>query len=381
MADASRILIVGAGIGGLTLAHALHQRGLAFDVIELAGSWAPLGAGIGLGANALRVLDRLGLLDGVLARGRVYSTGAIADDGGAVLSRMDLSMLGLDYPPGVAIHRADLHDILRTGPWSSAIRMGLTVARIEPHPEGVEVELSDGSSATYDVVIGADGIHSSVRRLRWGDLPARYLGYTSWRTVIPLALQLEGPVELWGRGRRIGLVPLVRGQLYVYATRNVRPRRPDPFEGRAERLREAFREFGGTVPAVLERLGPDESIVHADIEEMRLARWTGLRAALLGDAAHAMSPNLGQGAAMAIEDAWVLAERLDRDHSMAVALYRYERARRARVDRVQRDARRFGRLGQLEWLPAVAARNRFIKRVPASATLTHMRWLLGGGPG
>lgn len=351
-----RILIVGAGIGGLTLAHALRQRGLSFDIVDHVPRWGSVGAGFGLWSNALRVFDRLGLLERVIAPGVPFTGGDVTDTQGRLLTRVRYTSADARIPVGVALLRYELHEVLREG---IDVRLGTTI------------ESRDG----YDLVVGADGVHSRVRELFWGPVELRDSGYTSWRFVVPIALPLEGPTEMWGAGKRTGLVAMTHGRTYAFATTNVPPTFDDPLPGRLGRFRENFRGFGEPFRSALAALTRDDELIHARLGDLRLPAWTKPGAVLLGDAAHAMTPNIAQGAAMAIEDAWVLADCISRG-----AINDYEMKRRARVEWVQNLSWRFGVVGQWSSPLAVAARNAALRLTPRSAAPRQLASLLNGGP-
>lgn len=351
-----RILIVGAGIGGLTLAHALRQRGLSFDIVDQVARWEPVGAGLGLWSNALRVFDRLGLLERVIAAGVPFTGGDVLDARGGLLTRVRYSSPDPRIPVGVALLRYELHEALREG---IDVKLGTTI------------ESKDG----YDLVVGADGVHSRVRELFWGPVELRDSGYTSWRFVVPIELPLEGPTEMWGAGKRTGLVAMTHGRTYAFATTNVPPTFDDPPPGRLARFRENFRGFGEPFATALSMLTRDDELIHARLVDLRLATWTRPGAALLGDAAHAMTPNVAQGAAMAIEDAWVLADCIARG-----AIQEYEPTRRRRVEWVQKLSWQFGVVGQLASPILCALRNVAIRLAPKSAAPGRLARILNGGP-
>jgi len=259
-------------------------------------------------------------------------------------------------PVGVALLRHELHEVLRDG---IDVRLGTTIA----------------SRAGYDLVVGADGVHSRVRELFWGPVELRDSGYTSWRFVVPVDLPLAGPTEWWGAGMRTGLVAMTHGRTYGFATMNVPATFDDPLPGRLARFRENFRGFGEPFQAALAALTRDDELIHARLGDLRLSSWTKPGAVLLGDAAHAMTPNVAQGAAMAIEDAWVLADCIARD-----ALHEYEVKRRSRVEWVQNLSWRFGVVGQWSAPLAVAARALALRLTPRRAAPCQLASLLNGGP-
>ncbi|WP_221089751.1 FAD-dependent monooxygenase [Deinococcus aquaedulcis] len=357
------VLIVGAGIGGLALAQALTRQGVPVRVIEKAEALRPVGAGLILAGNALRVLDRLGLGEAVRAAGHPLSGAQLTTAAGRPLQTLSYAASG----GAVGLHRAALQGILSQG-LEAQLLMGTTLRALHPQRAGVEVTLSDGTVQRCRAVVGADGLHSSVRALLFGAVVPRYAGYTSWRFVVPR----PGPAqatELWGLGCRLGLVPIGPAQTYGYLTVNAPEQPPQgakPPGTVAEVLAHAA-PFGGPVPGVLAGLGADTPVIRTDIHEIRLRRWSQGSVTLLGDAAHAMTPNLGQGAAMALEDAWVLSQQMLTANDVPAALARYEALRRPRVEAVQRQSRLVGQAGQLEDSALRALRDLAMRLTPAAA--------------
>lgn len=371
------VLVVGGGIGGLVLARALAQLGVHVVVLERAEALRAVGAGIGLGANAMRVLQSLGLGSAIAAKGRAMKAATITDTRGRVLAAGDIAALEERFGKAYAIHRGALHEVLardleQAGRHDGAtveIRCGVTATAIDLDAAGAAtVTLSDGSVMRPHAVIGADGLYSSVRSMVLGEHAPRYAGYTCWRWAGRVPGGLETVVEMWGRGVRVGLVPLVGDEAYAFFVANApRGTSANPALRRGPALRERFAEFGGDMPRVLAAIG-DAELLHHDIEEIELPMWSRGSAGLLGDAAHAMTPNFGQGAAMAIEDAIVLARELVAHNDATAALQAYERRRRPRVEELQRGARRLGAVAQWSGPVATWARNLALRCAPASSS-------------
>lgn len=373
-AMSNRILVVGGGIGGLVLARALARLGAPVDVVERAPSLRAVGAGITLGANAMRVLDELGVGEAIAARGMVMKKGAITDASGRALSEQRFDAMEARWGRAYAIHRGALHEELADG--LAGVGAGVrivcdaTVEQLRERDGVVEAALVGGERMSYRAVIGADGARSAVRTLVFGENPPRYAGYTCWRWTGALA-GIDGGVEMWGRGARAGLVTIAPGQVYAFFVANAPAGTwEDPKNGRVARVRERFAGFGGDLPRVLAAMGDDDApVLHHDIEEVEQTPWVKGAIGLLGDAAHAMTPNFGQGAAMAIEDAIVLARELVAHNDAAAALLAYEARRRPRVEDIQRGARRLGTIGQLQSPVATWARDLAIRLAPASSTI------------
>jgi 2-polyprenyl-6-methoxyphenol hydroxylase-like FAD-dependent oxidoreductase len=361
------ILIAGGGIGGLTAAIALRQAGLPVQVLERAPEIREVGAGITLQANAVLALRRIGLDRAVMEAGRPIGTASIRRWDGALLSGTDFreidTLLGA---PSVAMHRATLQKILLESLGPGVLHVGSEVAGYEGEPEGVEVRLGDGRRIAGAALIGADGIHSAVRARLLGDGDPLYAGYVSWRGVTPENFH-PAPQEVsesWGPGRRFGIVPIEKGRVYWFTTLNAPPGgRDEPGQSRAALLR-LFEGWHPPVHALLEAT-PEEAILRNDIlHRMPVRKWGEGRVTLLGDAAHPMTPNLGQGAGQAIEDAVVLAEYLRGELDIPAALRRYEARRIPRANGFVLGSLRLGRLAQWENGLARGLRDRLIAWTP-----------------
>lgn len=319
-----RVLIVGAGIAGLATARALRLAGLRPDVVEKLPATTVPTTGIYLPGNAKRALGELGLADPIRPLGQVVRCQHFLDVAGGQLCAVDLTTLWAGVGECRALPRDELHRVLLTSV-GGEVRHGTEVSGLHLVDGGVEVTFADGGQAAYDLVIGADGRRSGVRAMAALGGPARPTGQLVYRSVVT-----EGPpVTNWTAllGHRSGFVvmPMGAGRLYCYADEPGTAPPADPLA----RLRELFADYGGPVPAVLEAMRTAQ-VELAD--EVQLGRWSRGRVVLVGDAAHATAPTLAQGAAMAVEDAVVLARELRRvGSSVAEALTRYETRRRPRT--------------------------------------------------
>ncbi len=363
-----RVLIVGGGIGGLTLAAALKQKGIQAELVERAAAWAPVGAGIVLGLNAMKVLGRIGLASAVAKRGLEVAVARVADARGRTLSGLDFRTLPNGLGRAYALHRAALHEGLLTGVDPACIRLNTTVKAIEQKGDCVMAQLSDGTLHEFDAVIGADGIRSVVRWFTFGETYLDYSGYTCWRFVARGEFKNADTWEMWGRGRRFGVVPLGDGKVYCFGTLNAPQNDPTKRNISLDEFKSLFSTFEGPAPEMLASITSADQLLWNDLEEICLDTWVKGRVALLGDAAHAMTPNMGQGAAMAIEDAYVLADELAKSQEVPAALTRYEERRRKRVDFIQTRSRRIGQVAQWESAAACAARNFLARMAPDSVT-------------
>jgi len=341
-------LVIGGGIGGLSLARELALRNLPVTVLEKAPRLEPIGAGIIMNPNAMGVLERNGLAADLRSNAWPYLRRDTCDPRGALLAVRDYRPLydSGKLAAGALVHRGHLHDVIHRALPSVTVRFGAAATKVEVLPDGVRVQTENGASFEADLLVGADGIRSQVRRQLFGDIQPRYMGYRSHRLVVDHHPEVVHFTEFLGRGQRIGLVPISATRLYVWTTFNSPQDRPPALKD-ADHFRALFRQF--TDPRVREifsRLRSVDGIICTDVEEIRLERYVQGRAALLGDAVHAMTPNIGQGAGMAMEDAAVLAEELASGSDMEISLKNYERRRRPRVEMVMRVSREVGKDGQ-----------------------------------
>ncbi|MCI4064570.1 FAD-dependent monooxygenase [Micromonospora sp. R77] len=317
-----RILVVGAGIAGLAVARALRLAGFRPDVTEKLPPTELVDTGLYLPGNAARALRRLDLDGPVRPLGQVIHRQRFLDATGAPLCEVDLDALWAGVGECRALPRADLHRVLLTGA-GGAVRHGAEVSRVEPLPAGVAVGFTDGTCAEYDLVIGADG-PPAVRTLAALGGPPRPAGQVVYRAVLRHGPRVTDWTALLGQRAGFLLVPIGAGRLYCYADEAGTVPPADPLA----RLRELFGDYGGPVPEALAAL---ERVHVGTTEEVELGRWFHGRVLLVGDAAHATAPTLSQGAAMALEDAVVLAESLTAAGSVEAALLAYESRRRPRT--------------------------------------------------
>jgi 2-polyprenyl-6-methoxyphenol hydroxylase-like FAD-dependent oxidoreductase len=338
MAEAGRILIVGGGIAGLSLAIALRRNGAAAELVERSPAWPAVGAGIALHANAVRALRALGLGLAIETASAPLPRWGFFDCHGGPLCETDLADLWRQVGPCLGITRIRLQEILLAAAAGVPCRLGVALTGLTQDGGRVSVTFADGSAGDYDLVVGADGINSAVRRLAVSPAPPQYADTMSWRSVIPARPPGTDHLMIFtGERAFFGLVPVDEESTYGFAGLDGE-RFDDPPAGRLERLRQRFEGFGGPVPAYLAALQHDSQIHFGPIEWVELRRWHAGRVVLIGDAAHATPPHMGEGGAMAIEDAIILAELLNDADTVQDSLDQYQTRRRPRVEWVQQQS-------------------------------------------
>jgi 2-polyprenyl-6-methoxyphenol hydroxylase-like FAD-dependent oxidoreductase len=339
VAQVGKILVVGGGIAGLTTATALHRHGFATELVERQATWSAPGAGFVVHANGMRMLRALGLYEDVVSAGTAVRRWQFYDAQGRLLSDTDLTAVWGEVGPCIGIVRPLLHSALAKGVADVPSRLGTAVTSLIQDDRGVTIAFSDGTSGAYDLVVGADGIRSTVRALALGATPPTYLGAMNWRSVAPIRpVGLESALQMHVDDSRIfGLVTMGDGRTYSFAI-SVEPQFHDPVEGRLERLRARFAGFGPRVQEYLAALERDDQIICSAMEWVPLEKVYSGRVVLVGDAAHASSPMLGQGGCMAMEDACVLAEELRSGATIEAALASFAKRRKPRVEWVQQQS-------------------------------------------
>jgi len=332
MASDAEVLIVGAGIAGLSAARALSVAGRSVEVIERESEWSIEGSGLGLYPNAMRALHALGLAEEACASGHEVRVARYFDRRGGLLGEVVAPWMGLDQPQ-IELRRRALHDVLVKGV-ETPVRMGTTVTQLERSAEDVVVTLSDQTTATHRLVIGAEGVGSRLRALV-APVKARYLGQMFWRGLVEQPCGIED-ITVWiARSRYFGITPVGDGGARWFAQLGVeKPLTSE--EGTYERLQEAFADFCEPLPEILKLIGAEPQFHCGPAMSVDSPSWHDRGVLLVGDAAHALSPVSGQGAAMAFEDAVVLAEELDGAHDLKSGLAAFERRRRTRIEALRR---------------------------------------------
>ena len=318
-----KALIVGGGIGGLSAAISLKKAGLQVEVVEVSPGRDVYHVGIIVQANFIRALDRLGIADAAIARGFPYEGFDLCDANGQLLKHIPgVALSQPNHPTDLGLTRPALHDILIEKCISEGVtpRYGVTFAAIEQDADGVDVSFTDGTRGRYDLVIGADGIYSKIRdTLFTPGLKPKYTGQAVWRYNLPRSSDITRTALYQGvSGGKAGYCPLTEETMYLLLVMREADNRRIAKDELPALFRNRLQEFGGRIGEIRDTVDFDpEKIVYRPLEALFLNEsWYRGRVLLIGDAAHATTPHLGQGAAQAVEDAVTLGELLDNSNSV-----------------------------------------------------------------
>jgi 2-polyprenyl-6-methoxyphenol hydroxylase-like FAD-dependent oxidoreductase len=313
MSDVNKVLIIGAGIGGLGAGAALASRGVEVEIVEIKPEPNVYGVGINQPANSLRALKALGVLDQVRDVGFEWDTTTFNDHCGNLVVSVSSQLGGDGVPPNTGLTRRDLHDILIGAAEGAGAKItyATTIEDLEDNG-AAQVRLSDGREEDFDLVVAFDGINSAQRRRLFGDGYAPvYTGYGVWRVTIPRPAEIDYTALFQSPGAKAGHIPLSQELMYLLLVH------PEPARARFDRaqhvdmLRERLAPFDGIVGDIRDNLKDSDDVIYSPLSEVMLpAPWFKGRVLLCGDAAHACTPHITQGAAMALEDAVVLPDEL-----------------------------------------------------------------------
>ncbi len=374
------VLIVGGGIGGLATSLALQRQGIRSLVFERTQRFREVGSGLLLAGNAVKALEKLGLADVLQTIAAPLLFSRLRSWRGEVL--MEMPMLEAMHCFGtsaVAVHRAELHAALVQALEKECIHLNMQGVSFEQDEQGVHVRFASGEEVQADLLVGADGLHSLVRSQLMGATKPRYAGYTAWRGVTLFNMnqrEEQTTFETWGAGKRFGFIPLSQGRVCWFAVATAP-------EGECE---EEAREKQKVLDLVSSCHEPAWAVVEAteacailrtDIyDRPPLSSWSQGRVTLVGDAAHPMTPNLGQGACQAIEDAFLLAESLKSEPTIAEAVQRYEARRIKRANAIVRRSWQMGQIAHWEHPWSVNVRDTLLRLTPRRTLLKQMEWIM-----
>ncbi|MEC0232496.1 FAD-dependent monooxygenase [Paenibacillus alba] len=382
-----KALILGAGIGGLMTALFLQEQGWDIVIYEKKQELSEFGAGLVLAANALHVLDKLGLAEKVKQAGARVGRADIRSWQGNAITAVPVDQQAALYGTySYLIHRAKLQGILVEHLNERAtLHMNKRLIALEQAEQSVAVRFEDGTEDTGHILIGADGIHSQAANVLFGRNELRYSGFKALRGITPYKDQrylteIGGGFEAWGKGKRFGFSQIGENQVFWFAAINAA--QGAEIVHKKEFVLKQLEGWHDPIEDVIRATEENSILVHDIYDRKPLARWSIGRVTLLGDAAHPMLPNLGQGGAQAMEDAYVLTDRLadvDVNSSDAIraAFTEYEKIRMPRVYQVVRHSRRMARLVQMSSPLGILLRNQLLSRLPAKLQIKQLDGLLG----
>lgn len=365
-----KIIIIGAGIGGLTTAIALIQKGFSVEIYEASQELLPVGAGIVLASNVLQILERLNMLADIQARGEMLHAMNITDGKGKLIQKADLKKVEEKFGKGVlGIHRARLQAGLLANLPENIVHLGKKSVSITQNKDKVTVVFEDGTQAEGDICIGADGLRSVVRKSIFGEIPLRYSGQTCWRGISKMALPTPykgNAYEMWGtyNGLRMGFLAVSDKEVYFFAVEKTPANGTDNPAERKEMLLKKYADFPSVVTEMIENT-PLEKIVRHDINDFQpIKKWHEGRIVLIGDAAHATTPNMGQGGAQAIEDAWVIADCLAKHSNYAEAFAKFQAIRYEKAVWIVNNSASLGKMTNISGKFLTELRNFVFRLVP-----------------
>ncbi len=373
-----KILIVGGGIAGLSAAIALQGDGHDITIVETHDGWKPAGAGLHLPGNAMAALRALGIDQDVAAKSCAFPRLDYFDHHNRKLFSLETEQLG--WPTFQALTRSDFHEILCTKLTAPTIRFGLSVSAIYDETDQAQVSFTDGASSSFDLVIGADGINSTVRRLAFGaEHMPQPTGYICWRWITDYPFGLTAPKFIIGHGQVILVMPVGGKRFYIYASTY------DP----GERIRDLpagelaahFARFEGPVREMLGAIGTDTIIHEGRLQQMIMPEWVRGRAILIGDAAHGTLPTMAQGATQSIKDGLALADTLRAQPDINTALADWQAARLPEAHWLQQQSLQRMGFAKIRGKAGVWLRNTLMRKIGPKIVASGFRPLIDGTAG
>ena len=372
------VAIVGGGIGGLTTAIGLHKIGIKAHIYEQAPYFKPLGTGIGIGSNAMLALNELGVAHDILKSGMPLHDQQFLNANGKVMNTIDFRLLKNKFgEENIAIERSDLHQALFDAINPEYIHFNKKMTHFNQTKTDVTIHFNDQTSVKADYVIAADGIHSIFRQTLLPNSTPRYAGYTCWRGIAKIQNDVESHIssEAWSKDGRFGWAPLYNGYAYWFACINI-SKNDEYFKSLDQAaVAKQFSHY----PKLVNRLindTPDEYFLHHDIYDIKpLSTFVYQRVVLLGDAAHATSPNMGQGAGQAIEDAYWLTNAFVQSKTMEQAFNTYNKKRVNKTRKVIHRSRQIGKAAQWDNPFLIYLRNTVLPLIPEDVLFSRLQFL------
>ncbi len=363
----NKITIIGAGIGGLTTAIALIQKGFEVEIFENSPAFKKAGSGINLAINAMQIYKELGVYDDILLQGNYTNSMNALNKKLKVLTSAKLQKFEEKYKvKTVAIHRASLHEILLNHIGNTKIHLNKKLKSLEQNNGNVNLVFEDGTSHNATLVIGADGIHSNVRKSIFKNTELRDAKQVCWRGISKARIDKKYKKELneiWGKGNRFGFVHITPEEVYWFGLIN-----KDKFKSKDEDLQQIFSDYPQTVKNIIAETDKKEILCNEIWDLKPIDKWYNGNVCLLGDAAHATTPNLGQGACQAIESAMALSICLKEENNIETAFYKYQLIRKEKANYVTKTSWLLGKMAQSNNSIICILRNVITKLTPKFIT-------------
>ncbi len=363
-----KFTIVGAGIGGLTAAIALRQKGFEVEIFESFPEMKKMGAGIVLANNAMQVFQRLGLSEIIYKNSNHISSLKLVDEKLDTLTKINLKSfekkLGTHY---AAIHRGTLQEILLKKIPTRHLHLGKRVKQLIEIDDRIQIYFEDGTSHQTDILIGADGIHSVVRKHFFPKTAIRNAHQVCWRGITKMKLPERFQHEInesWGKGTRFGIVPLAHGEVYWFALANYKNNFRTEFQ--EADLGKMFSDYDPIISKIIHSTPTDKIIVNEINDLKPIKKWHTNNVCLIGDAAHATTPNMGQGACQSIEDALALSLCLEKEKDIKKAFSNFQKLRIKKANGVINQSWQVGKIAQLENYFGRKIRNSIMRMTPDS---------------
>jgi 2-polyprenyl-6-methoxyphenol hydroxylase-like FAD-dependent oxidoreductase len=353
MSNIKKALIVGGGLGGLSAGIALRKAGIEVEIVEINSEFNVYGVGIIQQANALRALDALGVADEAMRRGSPYGKVKMCLPHGMQIGEAGTPPIGR-FPSHNGISRKILHEVLHDAAVENGVkfRMGLTVLDIENNEDEAIVKFTDGSTETYDLVVGADGIYSKVRKMIFGDFEPQYIGSSVWRYAFKRPADMETGYMFFGKKSKVGMIPMTEDSIYMFVVAAEGEDNPIiPQEEFVSRMKAHLAEYPvKMVEDVIEQISDPKGIIYSPLKTLMMPLpWYKNRVVMLGDSVHATIPQLGSGAALAIEDAVVLGELLQTENDLETIFEQYIARRYERCKMVIDASNTLAEWEKMEW--------------------------------
>lgn len=361
-----KISIIGAGIGGLTTAIALKQKGFQVEIFEASKEFKKVGSGINLAINAMQVYKRLGLYQEISSRANYTKSLLITDQKLNTITEVNLVKSENKHDvKAFAIHRATLHTVLVNSLNGIKIHLDKRLKSLNQINNEVNFDFEDGTSYKTNVIIGADGIHSIVRKSIFNKSVLRIAKQVCWRGIVKIKIPKKYNNELnelWGKGKRFGFVHINKNEVYWYALTNYKTDYKTEFFNK--KLENIFSNFNPLVKRIIAKTETKNIIFNEILDLKPISSWHHKNVCLIGDAAHATTPNLGQGACQAIESAYVLGECLSSEKNIQIAFQKLETIRKKNAEKIINTSWKLGKVAQLENKFGIYFRNKIMKLIP-----------------